>query len=115
MGDFFANPALVTATVLIVLVAVSAALILRENRVQKEKALKKLKKTYGKPGTRKLSSEKIASIGAYARSRDTVAAERAGARTGFGDGAYARFRETITAEGSAPGTSLTGFVPGETR
>ena len=47
MGDFFSNPALVTAAVLLILVAGSAALILRENRVQREKTLKKLKKSFG--------------------------------------------------------------------
>ena len=70
MGEFFSNPALVTAAVLLILVAGSAALILRENRVQREKTLKKLKKTFGKPGNRQLGTEKLASVGAYARSRD---------------------------------------------
>ncbi len=72
MGDFFSNPALVTAAVLLILVAGSAALILRENRVQREKTLKKLKKSFGKPGNRQLGTEKLASIGAYARSRDAA-------------------------------------------
>ena len=70
MGEFFSNPALVTAAVLLILVAGSAALILRENRVQREKTLKKLKKTFGKPGNRQLGTEKLASVGAYARSRE---------------------------------------------
>ena len=86
MGDFFANPALVTAAVLIILIAVSAVLILRENRVQKEKALKKLKKTYGKPGKRTLSSEKLASIGAFARSREKSEYEDGTSLTSFENG-----------------------------
>lgn len=75
MGDFFSNPALVTAAVLFILVAGSAALILRETKVQREKTLKMLKKSFGKPGTRQLGAEKLASIGAFARSREAVPAE----------------------------------------
>lgn len=73
MGDFLSNPALVTGAVLLILVAGSAFLILRENRVQKEKTLERLKKSYGKPGKQRLGAEKLSSIGAYARFRETKA------------------------------------------
>ena len=81
MGDFFSNPALVTAAVLLILIVGSAALILRENRVQREKTLKRLKKSFGKPGNRQLSAEKLASIGAYARSREVLPDGEAGEKT----------------------------------